>query len=61
MTRMIGHYEDANYMCGEVCDSQAVDQDDYDADLCETHLIEAHAQDYADNAVKARKEDTFVA
>ena len=43
----------------ETCAYQAVEQADFDDDLCETHLDEAYAQDEADMQVKYLKENGF--
>ena len=44
----------------ETCGYQAVEQADFDDDLCEWHLDEAFAQDEADMKVKWEKENGFV-
>ena len=59
MIDLIGHYIPTEDEC-DMCESFAVDQDDFEGKLCEEHLIEAIACEYADRAVKMAKEDALL-
>lgn len=57
MSRYWGTYDPLpDTQCSD-CEYPAVDQDAYDAKLCEWHLREAFAIDAADDAVKNAKEN----
>jgi len=56
---MIGHFEPIDSTCVE-CASFAVEQDYFEAEICEEHLIETMACEYADRAVKMAKEDELI-